>query len=119
MQKMWVWVEEMQMHSDELKKKLLLVRDQYGCIAWHQAAETGSLEALEILWIWAKKVRLSTDELLLAQSRYGESALHMAAKGNHGVMLQKMWVWVEEMHVNSNELKKKLLLARDQYGYTA
>ena len=80
MQKMWVWVEEMQVNSNELKKKLLLARYQYGYIAWHRAAESGSLETLEILWSWAKEVGLNMDELLLAQSRYEKTALHMAAK---------------------------------------
>ena len=46
----------------------------YGYNAWHQAAEQGSLQALETLWIWTKEVELNTDELLLAQNLNGYTA---------------------------------------------
>jgi len=51
---MWVWAEERQLNHD-LKNKLLIAKNQYGYTAWHREAAEESLEALEILWIWAEK----------------------------------------------------------------
>jgi hypothetical protein len=96
---------------NELKKQLLIAKDNYGYTAWHRAAQEGSLEALETLCSFAKEVELKPDELLLARDEGGVTALHMAAYGNHVGILKKLWVWTEESEMNVNELKKKLLLA--------
>jgi ankyrin repeat protein len=75
-------------------------------------------EALEILWGWAVKAQLNTDELLLAQNVRGKTALRIAAQGNHVEILQKLWLWAKEAQSNSNELMNKLLLAENKDGYT-
>jgi hypothetical protein len=46
-------------------KKLLLAKDKYGIIRWHQAAEIGSLKPLEILCSLANEAELNLDELVL------------------------------------------------------
>jgi hypothetical protein len=46
-------------------KKLLLAKDKYGIIAWHQAAELGSLKQVEILCSLGKGVELNLEELVL------------------------------------------------------
>jgi hypothetical protein len=60
---------------------LLLAKNREGCTAWHEATVLRSLEALEILWNWAKEMGLNTDELFLAQSGRGYTTLHKAALG--------------------------------------
>jgi len=75
---------------------LLLGKDKEGYIAWHRAAEEGSLEALETLRRWVKEVELNTDELLLVETGDGHTAFHLAAWKNHAVTLKKLWVWAEE-----------------------
>ena len=62
-QKLLVCAEEAQLNRHELKKKLLLAKDKYGCTACHRAAEKGSLEALETIWSLAKEVELNPHEL--------------------------------------------------------
>jgi len=119
LQKLWVWAEERQLNSNELKKKLLLDKEKNGNNVWHHAAYFGKLEALETLWILAKEVELNPDELLLAETEEGKTALHMAAQENYKEILKKLWVWTEEWQLNRNELKKKLLLANDTDGCSA
>jgi ankyrin repeat protein len=102
-----------------LKKNFLLAKDNEGFTAWQGAAIYGRLEALEILWNWAKVVGIQRDELLLAQTEAGLTALQLAVTENHVGILQKLWVWAEEGQLNSNELKKSLLLAKNNEGYTA
>ena len=68
LEKLWVWVEELQQNPNELKKNLLLVKDNHGFTAWHQAALNGSLEALETLLRFAKIAELKPDEIVLAQN---------------------------------------------------
>jgi hypothetical protein len=38
---------------------------------------------------------------------------------NHIEILENPWVWTEEVQMNPKEFKKKLLLAKDNYGYIA
>ncbi len=117
---MWVWAEETQLNSNELKNKLLLTKDSDGQTAWHRAADQGSLEALELLWSLAKEAKLNTEELLLSQSGVEYiTAFQLAARSKNVRMLNRMWVWAEETQLNPNELKNKLLLTEDWYGYTA
>ena len=52
---MWDWPEETQLNPNELKNKLFLSKDSDRYMAWHHAVDQGTLEALETLWIWAKK----------------------------------------------------------------
>jgi ankyrin repeat protein len=118
-EKQLILTKEGQMNTNELKKILFLAKDNYGFIAWHYAAEEGSLQALETLWSWGKEVELNTDELLLARSGVGLTAFQLAAENNDVKTLHKLWSWAEEGQLNRNELKKKLILAKDQYGYTA
>jgi ankyrin repeat protein len=66
-----------------LKKKLFLAKDNNGYIASHGAAQSGSLEALEILWTLAKELELDTNELLLSQTGKGYTAFQLAAQSNH------------------------------------
>jgi len=119
LEKLWVWAEEAEVNANELKQKLLLAKDNRGYTAWHRAAQEGSLEAIETLCSFAKEVKLKPDELLLVGTEKGSTLLHIAAYGNRVGILQKLWVWAKEAEVNANELKKKLLLAEDNRGYTA
>ena len=98
-----------------MTKNLFLAKDKYECIAWHRAAEEGSLEALETLWSWAKEAELNPDELLLFPTCEGNTAFHWAAQKNHVETLKKMWVWAEELQLIRKELKKNLSLAKDKY----
>ena len=50
---------------------------------WHRTAAGGNLEAFELLWRWANKVEIKTDELLLAQTGDGYTAFQLAAENNH------------------------------------
>jgi hypothetical protein len=43
----------------ELKNTLLIDKDKYGHITCHQAAKSGSLEALKKLWTWPKEAELT------------------------------------------------------------
>jgi ankyrin repeat protein len=58
LQKLWVWAEEWQLNTNELKKKLLLAKYKEGNTALHHAACFGKLEALETLWNLAKEVEI-------------------------------------------------------------
>jgi len=70
-----------------LKKKLFLAKDNDGYIAWHRAAQFGSLEALKLLWTLAKELELDTNEFLLSQTGKGYTAFQLAAHNNHvGIM---------------------------------
>jgi ankyrin repeat protein len=57
--------------------------------------------------------------LLLLQSKEGLTTLQLAVKENHVGILQKLRVLAEGEQQNSNELKKNLLLAKDNEGFTA
>jgi hypothetical protein len=46
-------------NSNELKKELLLAKDNEGNTVWHYAAQFGILEALDIFWNWAKEMKLN------------------------------------------------------------
>ena len=48
-------------------KKLLLVKYKFGIIAWHRAAEMGSLKTLEILRRLAMEAELFLGQLVLTQ----------------------------------------------------
>jgi ankyrin repeat protein len=113
---MGVWAKEKQLYLNEIKNNLFLSTAYDGSIAWHTAALGGSLDALELLWSWAKEMELNASELLLAKNGEGCTAFQMSAEENHLETLKRMWVWTEEAHFNPNELKKKLLLTRDIYG---
>jgi len=108
--------EEMQ--PNQIKNKLLVAKDEYGNMAWHAAAQRGSVKALETLWSWAKKVKLNTNEFLLAQNGEGNTAWQLAAQTGHLEIFHELETWAKEVQLNRNELKNKLLLAEDQYGYT-
>jgi ankyrin repeat protein len=99
-QKLWVWAKETQLNPNELKSKLLLATDKYGYIAWHQAAERGSLQAIETLWIWAKEVGLNMDELLLAKNKQGDTARLLATKRRHLDVVEKLGVWENKAQLN-------------------
>jgi len=117
--KLWVWTEETQLNSKELSKKLFLakINDEY--IAWHLASLEGSIEALEILWRWAKEAELNTDELLLAQTGDGFTAFQMAAKKKSCRNTTENVGLAEKRQLNPKDLKKKLFLAKSNYGYIA
>jgi len=66
LEKLWVWAEETQQNSNEVKNQLLLTKDLKGSMACEQATEFGSLEALDTLRRLTKEAELNPDELLLA-----------------------------------------------------
>jgi hypothetical protein len=53
--------EEIQLNPRDLKKKLFLAKDKYGCISWRQAAQYGTLRALETLWILSQGEEINTN----------------------------------------------------------
>jgi hypothetical protein len=65
LQKLWVWAEEFQLNSNELKKKLLLAKDKKGFTALEHAEQTGTLEALVTLLSWSIELVLKALNLLL------------------------------------------------------
>jgi hypothetical protein len=65
LKKLWVCTEEAQQNPNELKKKLLLAKDNHGCTAWQRGKRNCSSQALETLWSLAKEVDLNPNELLL------------------------------------------------------
>jgi len=119
LEKLWVWAEEAEVNGNEIKKGLLLAKDRYGFTAWHVAVHSGSLEAIETLCSFAREVKLKPDEMLLARTENGSTLLHIAAYGNNVAIIETLWVWVDEAEVNEIQLKKKMLLAKDNEGYTA
>jgi len=70
----------MQLCSNELKNKLLVLKNKYGYMAWLRAAENSSLEALDLTDLCSGSRKIPED-LLLAQGEEGETALLMAAQG--------------------------------------
>jgi len=132
LKKIWEWVgkvttssdttrtsaEGEEMQPNQIKKELFLAEDKNGNMAWHAAAQTGSVKALGTLWSWAKEVKLNTNELLLAQNEEDNTAWQLAAQTGHLEILQELGTWAKKAQLNRNELKNKLLLAKDQYGYT-
>jgi len=108
--------EEIQ--PNQIKNKLFVAKDKYGNMAWHTAAQRGSVKTLETLWSWAKEMKLNTNELLLAQNEEGNTAWQLAAQTGGLEILQELRTWAKKLQLNRNELKNKLLLAKDQCGYT-
>ena len=100
------------------KNQPFVAKDQYGNTAWHGAAQSGSSNALETLWMWAKEEQLNTHDLLLAQNEEGHTTWQLAAQTGHLKLLQKLGVWAKEAQLKPDELKNNLLLPKDQYGYT-
>ena len=106
LQQLWDWTETEQQNANELRKDLLLAKDNKGFTAWHHATLNGSSEALEKIIGFAIDAELSPNESLLAQGENGVTAFHMAAKGNHVGILQNLWFWAEITQQNPRELKK-------------
>jgi hypothetical protein len=87
LQKLWSWAEEGQLDPNELKKKLILEKDQHGCTAWQHAAQQGSSQALQALQLCAEEMKLNIDELLPAENYIAEQNYEMAGQ---------LFVWVNE-----------------------
>jgi len=47
------------------------------------------------------------------------TAWQAAAERCHLEVLEKQGFWAKEVHLNPNELNNKLLVTKEQYGYTA
>jgi hypothetical protein len=88
-------VKEEELQHNQLRHRLFVAKDKYGYTAWHRAAEGGSLEALELLWIWAKEVEVNQVELLLAESEDGKTAFSLAEEKNHEGILQALSDWAK------------------------
>jgi len=54
-----LFVKETQLNEHKLKNKSLLTTDKRTYTNWNRAAEKGSLETLEALWILAKEEELN------------------------------------------------------------
>jgi ankyrin repeat protein len=65
LQKLWVWAEEWQLNSNELKKIVLLTKDNDGFTALHCAKLNGIFEAFVTLLIWTMYLVLNAYEFLL------------------------------------------------------
>ena len=85
----------------------------HGFNAWHRAADQGSLDALEILWIWTKEAEISKDELLLSQNEWGYNAFQLAGMNKHEETLKRMLVWAKGKQLLTNELENNLLINED------
>jgi hypothetical protein len=102
LKKIWEWAEGSEgmplqtkrerMYAKEFKHILLLAEEKYGDTAWQLIAYRGYLEALEIIWSWAKEAELNPQELLLAKNKNGFTAWQIAAEKCHLEMLKKLWV---------------------------
>jgi len=79
---MWVWAEETQLNPNELKNKLFLSKDLFGCMAWHLIAFGGGLEALETLCCLDREMELNRDEMLLERTVDGSTTFLLAAENN-------------------------------------
>ena len=88
LKEVWVLAEKAQANATELKKKLLLAKEDKGFTVWHWVELNGSVDVLEMIGSWTKEVELKPDKFLLAQSEKGVTVFHMAAKKNH--------VWILE-----------------------
>jgi hypothetical protein len=115
---MWDWAEETQIKPNDLKKNLILSKNNYVCITWHLAAALCSNETLQLLWNFSKEAEINTEELLLAETGKVYTAFQIAAVKNQVETLKKMWFWAEN-HKSIQELKKKLFLATDMDRYIA
>jgi len=88
LKEVWVLAEKAQANATELKKKLLLAKEDEGFIVWHWVELNGSVDVLEMIGSWTKEVELKPDKFLLAQSEKGVTVFHMAAKKNHVGILE-------------------------------
>jgi len=79
---------------------------------WHRAAESGNLEALEILWSWAKHAKINRDKLknsfFLVQNDERQAAFHKAAEDNIEI-LEKQFVWAKETLSESKLVKESIV----------
>ena len=110
---MWVWTEETQLNTNELRYKYLLSIDNTGSMVWHRAADKCNLLSLDTVWSCAKGAELNTDEFLFTQPGNGCTGFLLAAECNILETLNIMWVWIEEKQLNPNELKKYLFVPKD------
>jgi hypothetical protein len=81
--------------TEEINNNLLLSTDEKGRNVWHMVLEDGFLEALEKVWVWAKK-QLTLEEinkLLLATDHKGRTVWHVAAKLYNLFLLEKLCQW--------------------------
>jgi len=62
---------------------------------WHRTEVGGNLEALQLLWRWAKKAEIKTEELLLTQTGDGHTAFQLAAENNHIETLRNSRYWLK------------------------
>ena len=104
--------------SKELKKQIYIIKNKYGCTAWHCATIGRNLEVMKALWIWSKEDELNTDEIFLTQIGDVSNALQLAGQNSHIEALNKLWIWAEETQINPKELKK-FLLSTDKNGHIA
>jgi hypothetical protein len=76
--KLWEWAKELHLQSEKLRDKLLLSKDKYKNMVWHNVGESGRIEILENLWDWVNDLQLKPEELrtvvLLSRDKYRNSA---------------------------------------------
>jgi ankyrin repeat protein len=95
-------------------KKMLLAVDNSGRTAWHMATEENSVQALNIIWEWAKAVAPTlTRSLLLSQDIYSRNAWQNAAARGHVEVLEKLWNLAKELQLKPEELRVEVLLSKD------
>ena len=86
-----------------LQNKLLLTQDSGGRKVWYYAAEKGSLELIDKLWVWAKgelsSLHLLKNKIFLSRNANGVNASHLTAMRGNVEILDKLWGWAKELQL--------------------
>jgi len=100
----------------QVKNKLLLGQYWNGRTVWHMAAERGSVELIDKLWVWAKEKlpdpNLLKNKLLLYRDKHGVNAWYLAAMTGSVQILGKLWDWAKELQLKPETLKTKFYLSK-------
>ena len=80
------------------------------------AAEKGSVELIDKLWVWAKEglpdPNFLKNKLLLSRDKHGLNAWYIAAMTGSVQILGKLWDWVKELQLKPEGLKTEFLLSK-------
>jgi hypothetical protein len=96
-------------HSNSMKE-ILLAKFPWRSNALHVAAESNSLQALNVIREYS---------LLHSQDKQSETASQLAAEGCHRKVVNDLCSWAENVEITPGNLHKYLFLAHNLYGRTA
>jgi ankyrin repeat protein len=101
-------------------KKILLSKFPGGDNALHVAAESNSVQALNVIREWAEAVTPTvTYSLLHSQDKDSDTTSQHVAEGGHRKVVNILWSWADKLRMNPVNLHKKLLFALNLNGRTA